>query len=90
VCIGWDLLELDFDILDYQQWLKTQVFEHPSWIDGSLPERVIFDGDIERGGIYSGVIITDRDKDLQIKTLDGGGTLRELLVMMALPMTYVM
>jgi hypothetical protein len=90
MCIGWDLPELDFNIPDYQQWLKTQVFEHPSWIDHSLPERVIFDGNKERGGIYGGEIITDRDKDLQIKRLDGGETFRELLMKMALPTTYVM
>jgi hypothetical protein len=90
MCIGWDLPELDFDIPDYQQWLKTQVFEHPSWIDRALPERVIFDANKERGGIYGGEIITDRNKDLQIKRLDGGGTLRELLMKMALPTTYVM
>jgi len=88
--IGWDLQELDCDIPDYQQWLKTQVFQHPSWIDCSLPESVIFDGNMERGGIYGGEIITDWDKDLQIKRLDGAGTLRELLKKMALPMTYVM
>ena len=35
-------------------------------------------------------MITDRDKDLQIKKLDGGETIRELLIKMALPMTYVM
>jgi len=90
MCIGWDLPELGFDIPDYQQWLKTQVFEHPSWTDRSLPERVIFDGNMERGGIYGGEIITNRDKDLQIKRLAGGGTLRELLMKMALPTTYVM
>jgi len=90
MCIRWDLPELDFDIPDYQQRLTTQVFEHPSWIDRSLPERVIFDGNMERGGNDGGEIITDRDKDLQIKRLDGGGTLRELLMKMALPMTYVM
>jgi len=90
MCIGWDLLELDFNIPDYQQWLKTQVFEHPSWIDRSLPARVIFDGNMERGGIYGEEIITDWDKDLQIKRLDGGGTLREILMNMALPTTHVM
>jgi len=90
MCIGWDLPELDFDIPDYQPWLKTHVFEHPSWIDHSLPERVIFDGNMEHGGIYGGEIISDWDKDLQIKRLDGGGTFRELLMKMALPMTYVM
>jgi hypothetical protein len=90
MCIGWDLPELEFDIPNYQQWLKTQVFEHPSWIDRSLPDWVIFDGNMERGGIYGGEIITDWDKDLQIKRLDGGGTLRELLMKMALPTTYVM
>jgi hypothetical protein len=37
-----------------------------------------------------GVIITDQDKDVQIKRLDGGGMLRELLLKMALPTTYVM
>jgi len=90
MCIGWDLPELDFDIPEYQQWLKTQVLEHPSWIDRSLPERVIFDGNTECGGIFGGEIITDRDKDLQIKRLDGAGTLRELLTKIALPTTYVM
>jgi hypothetical protein len=90
ICIGWDLPELDFDIQDYQQWLKTQVFEHLAWIDRSLHEMVICDGNKERGGIYGGEIITDRDKDLQIKRRDGGGTLRELLMKMALPTTYVM
>jgi len=39
---------------------------------------------------YGGEIITDRGKDLQIKRLDGGGTLREHLMKMALPTTYVM
>jgi len=90
MCIGCDLPELDFDIRDYQKWLKTQVFEHPSWIDHSLPERVIFDGNMECRGIHVGGIITDRDKDLPIKRLDGGGTLRELLMKMELPTTYVM
>jgi len=66
------------------------VFQHPSWIDSSLPERDIFDGNMKRGGIYGGEMITDRDKDLQIKKLDGGETIRELLIKMALPMTYVM
>jgi hypothetical protein len=87
MCIGWDLLELDFDIPDYQQLLKTQVFQHPSWIDRSLHEWVIFDRNMEHGRIYGGEIITNRDKDLQIKRLDGGRTLREVLMKMAIPMT---
>jgi len=51
---------------------------------------VIFDGNTECGGIYGGEIITDRDKDLQFKRLDGGETFRELLMKMALPTTHVM
>jgi len=90
MCIGWVLLELEFDIPDYQEWFKTQVFEHPSWIDLSLPDRVILNGNMEHGAIYGGEIITDRHKDLQIKRPDGGGTLRELHMKMALPTTYVM
>jgi hypothetical protein len=71
MCIGSDLPELDFNILDYQQSLKTQVFEHPSWIDRSLPERGIFDGNTtEHAGMYGGEIITEQENDLQIKRLD--------------------
>ena len=66
------------------------MFEHPSWIDHSLPDRVISDGNTEHGGIYGGEILTDRDKHLQIQRLDGGETIRELLMKLALPTTNVM
>jgi hypothetical protein len=42
---------------------------------------------MERGRIYGREIITNRDNDLQIKRLDGGRTLREVLMKMAIPMT---
>jgi len=86
----WYLLELDFDIPDYQHWLKTLLFEHPSWIDRSLPAGVISDRNMEPRRIYGGQIITNQDKDLQMKRLDGGGMLRELLMKMALLTTNVM
>jgi hypothetical protein len=70
MCIGSDLPELDFDILDYQPLLKTQVLEHPSWIDSSLPERGIFDGNTEHAGMYGGEIITDQENNQQIKRLE--------------------
>jgi hypothetical protein len=44
---------------------------------------------MERRRTYGLEIITDWDKTLQIKRMDGGGTIRELVIKMVLLMTYV-